>query len=202
MHYTIFDTPFLSKFLHYFARFYMRIKGWRNDGKLPDFPKCVMIAAPHTSNWDLFYTLIIAFSFPLKVYWMGKDSIFKPPFKRFCKWLGGIPIDRSKSNNMVDQSIEVFKTAEKMVMIVPPEGTRKKVRYWKTGFYYIAYGAGVPIILGFVDYKRKVGGLGPVFTPTGNIESDMREIQSFYSGITGKRPDLTSNESIRAKSEQ
>ena len=199
MRYTIFDTMVVNTVLHYLAVLYMKLSGWRKEGCVPDEPKYVMIAAPHTSNWDLFYTLVLAFAFQIKVFWLGKQAIFRPPFKRICEWLGGIPIDRSKSNNMVSQSIQIFKENERMILIVPPEGTRKKVRYWKTGFYYIAHGACVPIALGYVDYKRKVGGIGPMFKPTGNIETDMKDIQAFYANVTGKRPDLTSRESIKTK---
>jgi 1-acyl-sn-glycerol-3-phosphate acyltransferase len=188
--------------LHYLAVVYMKLSGWQKEGRTPSEPKYVMIAAPHTSNWDLFYTLLLAFAFRIKVYWLGKEAIFRPPFKGICQWLGGIPIDRSKSNNIVSQSIQIFKGNERMILIVPPEGTRKKVRYWKTGFYYIAHGAGVPIALGYVDYGRKAGGIGPMFNPTGNIEADMKEIKAFYADVTGKRPDLTSHESIKTKKDQ
>jgi len=199
MRFTIFDTKVVNTALHYLARSYMKISGWRKEGLRPDIPKYVMIAAPHTSNWDLFYTLLLAFDFQIKVFWLGKAAIFRPPFKRLCQWLGGIPIDRSKSNNMVAQAIRIFNENERMILIVPPEGTRKKVRYWKTGFYYIAHGANVPIALGYVDYRRKVGGIGPMFHPTGNIEADMKDIQAFYANVTGKRPGLTSHDSIKTR---
>jgi 1-acyl-sn-glycerol-3-phosphate acyltransferase len=197
---TIFDARTVSTALHHLSRFYLKLSGWRKEGRAPDEPKYVMIAAPHTSNWDLFYTLLLAFAFRIKVFWLGKKAIFRPPFRRLCRWLGGIPIDRSRSNNMVAEAVRIFGNHERMILIVPPEGTRKKVRYWKTGFYYIAHGAGVPIALGYVDYRRKAGGIGPMFHPTGCIEDDMKDIQAFYAGVTGKRPLLTSNESIATKS--
>lgn len=186
MSYTIFDTPILNALLHWLSLILLKIFGWRMDGELPKTPKYVMIAAPHTSNWDLVFMLTLAFSYKTKVCWMGKDTLFRRPFGALFKWLGGIPIDRARSHNVVDQSIELFRKNEKLVLAVPPEGTRKKVRYWKTGFYYIAKGAGVPIALGFIDYRRKTGGFGPVITPTGDIEADMEAIQAFYADITGK----------------
>jgi 1-acyl-sn-glycerol-3-phosphate acyltransferase len=167
----------------------MWIFRWRIEGKLPDTPKFVLIAAPHTSNWDLPVMLSLAFAFRTRLFWMGKDTLFRRPFGAIMRWLGGIPIDRSKSHNVVEQSAEHFRKAESLVMVVPPEGTRQKVRYWKTGFYRIAESAGVPIALGFLDYRRKVGGFGPTVVPTGDIEADMETIQAFYANITGKHSD-------------
>lgn len=186
MSHSIFDTPVLNVLLHWLSLILLKIFGWRMEGELPEAPKYVMIAAPHTSNWDLVIMLILAFSYRTKVCWMGKDTLFRRPFGALFKWLGGIPIDRARSRNVVEQSIELFQKNERLVMAIPPEGTRKKVRYWKTGFYYIAKGAHVPIALGFIDYRRKAGGFGPVVTPTGDIEADMEAIQAFYAGITGK----------------
>ena len=118
--------------------------------------------------------------------WMGKEAIFRRPFKSFFIWLGGIPIDRTKSNNIVEQMIKKFSISKNLILTIPPSGTRKKVMKWKTGFYYIAQGANVPIVLGFLDYKRKVGGIGPVFLPTGDIEADMREIRTYYADMRGR----------------
>jgi len=157
-----------------------------------------MIAAPHTTNWDLPITLALTFVFRIKVYWMGKDTIFRWPFGTLMKWLGGIPVDRSKTHNIVEQSVSAFQKNDHLVMIVPPEGTRKKVRYWKTGFYHIAHGAGVPIVLGYLDYARKTGGIGPVVWPSGDIDADMKIIQTFYAGITGKYPDDFNTAEIRS----
>jgi len=120
---------------------------------------------------------------------MGKEAIFRWPFKGFFKWLGGIPIDRSKSSNVVSQSIQLFHQNEKLILAIPPAGTRKKVKKWKTGFYHIANGANVPIVLGFLDYRRKVGGIGPVVYSTGDIEADMKTIRAFYDSVTGKYPE-------------
>jgi len=156
---------------------------------LPPIPKFILVGAPHTSNWDLPYTLFIVFVLKAKVYWMGKDTIFRKPFKRFFKWLGGIPIDRSKSYNIVAQSIQQFNENENLILTIAPSGTRKRVQKWKTGFYHIANGANVPILLGFLDYRRKVGGFGPMLYPTGDLEADMKTIKKFYDGVTGKYPE-------------
>jgi 1-acyl-sn-glycerol-3-phosphate acyltransferase len=191
MHRTIFDTPGVNTVLRWFSIGFLKATGWKVQGQLPaNGRKSVLIAAPHTSNWDLPYTLMVAFALRLNVYWMGKQSIFKPPFRGVMLWLGGIPIQRESSNNVVEASIAAIQNADGPVqLIVPPEGTRSKARYWKTGFYYIALGANVPIVMAYMDYARKESGLGPVFEPTGNIEADMARIQAFYQPFTGKNPD-------------
>lgn len=189
LNHTFFDTPALKHLLRLVSLLAMKVLGWKVEGDLPRVPKFVMIAAPHTSNWDLPNMLFFAFYYRAKIYWMGKHTIFKKPFGTICKWMGGIPVDRKKSRNMVEQSVEQLKSREKLVLVVPPTGTRERVLKWKTGFYYIALQAGVPIALGFLDYKRKVGGFGPLFHPTGDIEADMEIIMEFYRGITGKYPE-------------
>lgn len=186
MNYTVFDTPVVRTFFRILSILILKIAGWKVSGHVPDIPKFVMIAAPHTSNWDLPYTLFVAFAMKVKIYWMGKKELFRPPFGPLLRWLGGIPIDRSKSNGVVGQSIQQLQDAEKLVLTVPPTGTRRKVMHWKTGFYHIAHGAGVPIVLGFLDYGRKMGGVGPLFYPTGDINADMKEIQAFYQDIQGR----------------
>ena len=189
MRYTIFDITILTNLLQGLSLVVLKIFGWRRSGRLPEIPKYVMIAAPHTSNWDFPITLAIVFAFKMRLYWLGKETIFRWPFGTFFKWLGGIPVDRSKSGDVVAQTIQAFKDKAKMVMMLAPEGTRKKVKYWKTGFYHIANGANVPIVLGFLDYVRKMGGIGPTLIPTGNIESDMAKIRAFYDTISGKSLD-------------
>ena len=189
MNYTIFDTPVLNIFLRWFSIVVLKITGWRTHGRLPATPKFVIVGAPHTSNWDLPYGLFIIFVLRGKIYWLGKESLFRRPLKGFFKWLGGIPIDRSKSKNVVAQSIQQFHQNEKLILTIAPEGTRSSVKKWKTGFYHIAKGANVPIVLGFLDYRRKAGGIGPVIYPTGNIDADMETIRAFYDGITGKFPE-------------
>jgi 1-acyl-sn-glycerol-3-phosphate acyltransferase len=148
-----------------------------------------MIAAPHTSNWDFPVGLAIILAFKAKMYWLGKEPIFRWPFGTFIKWLGGIPVNRSKSGDVVAQTIQTIKEHKRIVMVVAPEGTRKRANHWKTGFYYIAMGANVPLVMGFVDYVRKEGGFGPTLMPTGDIEADMEKIRAFYQNITAKMPD-------------
>lgn len=188
MHRTIFDTPIVNTLLRAFSVSFLKLSGWKVEGQLPPgAEKSVFIAAPHTSNWDLPYTLMVAFALRLNVYWMGKEQIFKPPFRGLMMWLGGIPVRRETSNNLVAASVQAIKAASgPLQLIVPPEGSRSKVRYWKTGFYHIAVGAQVPIVLAYMDYSRKVSGLGPVFQPTGDLEADMVRIKAFYAPFQGK----------------
>ncbi len=193
---TVFQTPVISFFFRLIARVLMFCLGWRSQGNINHLKKCVLIAAPHTSNWDLFYTLLIAFDLRTDIYWMGKDAIFRKPFGSIMKWLGGIPIDRSGSNNVVQQSIRMFEQNDRIVLTVPPSGTRSRVTCWKTGFYYIADGANVPIALGFLDYRLKIGGIGPAIQTTGDIETDMKVISSFYANITGKYPSNVSEAKV------
>ena len=188
---TIFNTPVVNTALRSLSLAFLRATGWQLTGELPaGTTKCVLIAAPHTSNWDLPYTLMVAFGLRLNVRWMGKASIFRWPFGGLMRWLGGIAVDRSKNNNLVAASAqELVRATGTVQLVVPPEGTRRLTRQWKTGFYFIAQQAGVPIILAYLDYERRVGGLGPVFHPTGDVESDLQAIKRFYAPIKGKRAD-------------
>ena len=188
MHRTIFTTPGVNTVLRLLSTSFLRWTGWQITGQAPaGHPKCVLIAAPHTSNWDLPYTLMVAFALRLNIYWMGKRQIFRWPFGGLMRWLGGIAVDRSQSTNLVAASAQALRVAEGSVhLVVPPEGTRSQTRHWKTGFYWIAHEAGVPIVLAYMDYPRKLSGLGPVFTPTGDIDADMAKIKAYYSQYEGK----------------
>lgn len=188
---TLFETPGISHALRTFSRTVLRLQGWQLQGGLPaGFGKCVLIAAPHTSNWDLPYTLMAALCLRLHIRWMGKASIFRWPFGAVMRWLGGIPVRRETSNNLVAASAAALRAAEgPLQLVVPPEGTRGKTRHWKTGFYYIALQAEVPIVMAYMDYERRIAGLGPVFQPTGDVEADMAEIKRFYAPFKGRRAD-------------
>ena len=188
LHRTMFDTPVVSSFLRGIARLTLRLKGWNYVGELPaGTPRCVMIAAPHTSNWDLPYTLMVAFALRINIYWMGKESIFRAPFGGVMRWMGGIPVDRERAGDVVAASIEAIRNAASVVLVVAPQGSRSKVPYWKTGFYRIARGAGVPIMMGYLDYAKKEGGIAGMFEPSGDMDRDMQEIQRFYATVTGRK---------------
>lgn len=185
---TIYETPGIRALSRWLALLVFRVSGWRRSGGKPDIAKYVLIAAPHTSNWDFILTLCLAFIYRLNPAIMMKASWFRWPLGPLFRWLGALPIDRSRTNNVVAQSIEMFHRHDGMILVVPPSGTRKQVRHWKTGFYHIAAGAGVPIVLGYLDYRRKRGGFGPVVQPSGDIEADMAAIRIFYGNIWGKYP--------------
>ena len=190
MHRTIFSTPLVNAALRAGSLAFLKLAGWRVEGSLPaQATKCVVIAAPHTSNWDLPYTLMTAFVLRLNIYWMGKAQIFAPPFGGVMRWLGGIAVRREQSNNLVAASAAALQAADGPVqLIVPPEGTRSEVRHWKTGFYWIAVQAELPILLAYMDYADKRAGLGPLFWPTGDIDADMVRIKAFYAPFRGKNP--------------
>ena len=188
MHRTIFTTPVVNTLLRAFSVAFLKLAGWRVEGRLPDdADKAVLIAAPHTSNWDLPFTLMVAFVLRLNIYWMGKDTLFNFPFGPVMRWLGGIAVNRRESTNLVAASAAAIRAApDRLQLIVPPEGTRSKTRYWKTGFYYIALAAGVPIIMAYMDYTQKRSGLGPLLVPTGDIDADMLTVKAFYAQFEGK----------------
>lgn len=185
---TLFDTPLLNTALRGLSWAFLKSTGWTIDGRLPDNAhKCVMIGAPHTSNWDLPYTLMVAFVLRLRIYWMGKHQLFRAPFGGLMRWLGGVAVDRANSGNVVAASIEAIRAAQgPLQLVVAPQGTRSNVRYWRTGFYHIAIGAGVPIVMAYIDYDKKRAGLGPEFVATGDVEADMLRIKAFYAPIKGK----------------
>jgi 1-acyl-sn-glycerol-3-phosphate acyltransferase len=186
MHKTMYTTFLVKDLLWLLSKLFLWLSCWKVTGQLPQDKKFVMIAAPHTSNWDLPFMLMVSFALKAKPYWMGKEQIFKLPFKGLMKWMGGIPIDRNKSNNVVEYTVELIKQSNELIVTVPPEGTRSKVKYWKTGFYHIALLAEVPIVLGFLDYEKKTGGIGGLIYPSGDIEKDMLKIKAFYRTVSGK----------------
>jgi 1-acyl-sn-glycerol-3-phosphate acyltransferase len=193
------STPEARGFGPWAGRAFLRLMGWRLEGAPPAIDKYVVIAAPHTTNWDLPFMLAVGLCYGVRVSWLGKASLFRSPQGYFSRALGGIRVDRGKGNNQVEQAVALFTARDQLVLAIPPEGTRGRTRYWRTGFYFIAHGAGVPIVLGFLDYAKKVGGVGGVVMPTGSIESDMREITAFYSGVTGKYPTLQGEVEIAAR---
>lgn len=198
---TIFTTPLLSPTLSWLSRQILKRLGWTLTGEMPaNTPQSVVIAAPHTSNWDFPYTLMVAFAMKLNIQWMGKQQLFRFPFRRLMIWLGGIPVDRSQATHLVEASVRSLEQAQHdLHLVVPPEGTRSQTRHWKTGFYYIALGAKVPIVMGYLDFGQKKSGLGPAFLPTGDLEADMVQIKAFYAPFRGKNPDQFVPDGINAK---
>ncbi len=171
-------------------RFSSWLLGWKVVGEKPPEKKCMLIAAPHTSNWDFPTMMVVAFVLGLDVHWMGKHTLFpKGPLGAIMRWFGGLAIDRSKRHNTVEQMVEQYRQRDELLVLITPEGTRSRVEQWKAGFYHIAVGAEVPIYLGFVDTKTKRTGLGPAFHPTGNYEEDIKKIMAFYDDKVGFKPE-------------
>lgn len=172
------------------ARVFLRLSGWKPDGVRPDAPQFVLIAAPHTSNWDFPYLLVFAAYYELKISWIGKGTLFRWPFAGLMRALGGVPVRRDKRENLVAAMARLFDKHANLGLVVPAEGSRGLVDYWKSGFYHIATTANVPIVLSYLDYSKKTGGFGPSFVPSGNVGKDMDFIRAFYKGRLGKYPAL------------
>lgn len=176
--------------MRWISKFFFWIFGWKIDKKAPDIAyKAILIHAPHTSNWDFIIGRLVTWSYKLPVKILIKKESFKPPFGWLLKAIGGIPVDRSKNNKLTEQITQMFKEKEKLTILFTPEGTRSYNPKWRKGFYFIALKANVPIVLTYIDYKKKTGGFGPVFTPTGDVDKDIETIKEFYRGISGKVPE-------------
>lgn len=167
---------------------FYRAQGWRAVGTPPPEGRYVIIAAPHTSNWDFPFFLGLAQSLGIDAHFMAKDSLFRWPIGDFMRDMGGIAVDRSGRNAMVETMIGEFARRERFVLTVAPEGTRSRVRGWRTGFYHIALGAGVPIVPGFMDYATRTGGVGPAIMPTGDYRADMERLAPTYAGVVPRHP--------------
>ena len=199
-----FDYPArnCNGFAHWLGKTIIKITGWRVAGGVPWTNKnMIIIAAPHTSNWDLFYLLGAAYSFKLSIQWLMKDSVFLPIIGQFFLYLGGVPVDRSKRNNLVTQLATRFNESDGIALVIPPSGTRRFTEYWKSGFYRIALEADIPIVCGYLDYEKKEAGLGESFNLTGNMSEDMDRIRNFYEGIVGRHPDQKSRIRLREEDE-
>lgn len=169
------------------GRALLRLLGWRIDPGLPDLPKFVAIAAPHSSNWDFIQAIGLMFALRIDVRFIGKAELFRWPLGPIMRRLGGIPVDRNHPQGVVEQTIAAFDAHEKLVVALAPEGTRKPVTSWKTGFYRIAVGAGVPIVPGYFDNRRRAMGFGPPFHPTGDADADLAELRAFYAALPRRR---------------
>lgn len=157
-----------------------RLWGWRVEHDLPNIPRYVILGVPHTTNWDYLHMLAVAMHARRRPHVTVKHTLFRGPVGWFIKFAGGIPIDRTRSSNVVEQLAARLKAAERMILVFTPEGTRSKSPHWKTGFYYTALKAGVPIVCAYIDYRRKCVGSGLVIQPTGDIHADFIHIRAFY----------------------
>lgn len=174
----------ISKFILF------KILGWEIENSFPsDIKKYVLIVAPHTHWVDFPIGILIKYATDLKANYIGKASLFKPPFGFIFRAMGGTPVERDENNNVVDAVIGIFNSKEQFIFSLSPEGTRKKVEHWKTGFYYIAKGANVPIVSVALDFEHKKVIISNPFYPTNNMEVDISELRSFFKGVKGKIPE-------------
>lgn len=174
---------------HALARLVLRLTGWRLRDPVPTLRRYVLIAAPHTSNWDLLYLLALAWSAGVSVSWMGKHTLFPPLLGRVMRWLGGIPVRRERRNDLVSQLRELFRERSDLILVVPAEGTRDRVEYWKSGFYRIALASDVPVVPGYLHYPTRCGGFGAPLHLSGDIARDMDALRSFYADKVGRHPE-------------
>ena len=174
------------------GRLFLKFFGWGLEGGPPSIPKAVFVAAPHTSNWDLPLMLAVAWSLGLAPAWFGKHTVFRFPFGIFFRWLGGIPIDRRTQNDRVAAAVEQFAESEQLFLVISPPGTRRKTDRWKSGFYQVARLAQVHVCCSFLDFERKVGGIGPAFRVSDDVRADMDQLRAFYGPIAPKHPELKS----------
>lgn len=183
-----FRGPF-SELVRWISGAFLKLGRWTIEGDWPAFEKVVLVAAPHTSNWDGIYMLAAAGYYRVRLRWMGKKSLTQGPFGFLIRWLGCVPIDRAASNDVVQAMAAAFAAEERMVLAIPPEGTRSAVKEWKSGFYHIAVAANVPIVLSVLDYGKRKVRLAAVVFPSGDYDSDLAVIKSYYADATGKYPD-------------
>lgn len=184
-------------FFYSISKLYAWLFGWKVIGEEPEERKAIGIIAPHTSNWDVLLMFVMANCMRLKSNWLAKDNLLKPPFGFLFRALGAIPVDRASSQNVVDQVADIFANTDQLYLAVAPDGTRKKTDYWRTGFYWMALKAEVPVVLMYIDYAKKEVGFGDQFYVTGDIEKDFQRFKAFYDQVTPKHPALRSDVRLR-----
>jgi len=177
------------RFSRWLGRTLLRWGGWRMVGAFPDLPKLVIILVPHTSNWDGFWGLVAKMALGVEIRVLGKAQLFWWPLGGLLRWLGAVPVDRSKPHGVVAQAVELIKSSERCWFVLAPEGTRKRVTQWKTGFWKIASEAGVPILTAYLHYPDKIIGIGEMLMPGHDMHADIRTLQLWYQPWIGKHPE-------------
>lgn len=167
----------------------LRMLGWRWEGEFPNLPRCVVIVGPHTSNWDFVVAILMMGALGIRVTWIGKHTIFRWPFGRLFRYLGGIPVDRSAPQGLVEQVTVQYSSNDRMIVAIAPEGTRSRTERWRTGFYHIAAGAQVPVVPVYLDFRRKRAGAGRAVMPTDDQDGDIQRLKDFYApyGASARR---------------
>lgn len=187
------QTRKASPFLAFAGRVIFKVLGWKCTGVTPPFKKFVILAAPHTSNWDGFFLILAASMLNLNFSYFGKNTLFRGPLGWFLRSTGGIPLDRSRNQSFVSQAVSWLDRHDTFAIGVAPEGTRKLTAGWRTGFYYIALQAKVPIVLGYIDYATKQGGILPEsLVPTGDIDKDFEWLEQRYAPFAALYPEWKS----------
>lgn len=178
-----------GSFVRGFGRFMMGLFGWKVEGEVPNAQKFMVVGAPHTSNVDWFIVMGAAFILQVRISWMAKHSLFNKPWGGILRWLGGVPIDRRQAQGTVGAAVAQFNKKDELILCITPEGTRAREQgNWRKGFYHIAAGADVPVVVAAFDYGQKVVRFGPVFKPSGDIEADMPIIYSYVDGVVPRHP--------------
>jgi len=167
----------------------LRILGWRIEGEVPDVPRCVVILAPHTSNWDFVVAMATLLALGLRAHYLGKHTIFRGPFGRLLRWSGGLPVDRAAPGDIGERAAAMMRAADRMFLALAPEGTRRKVQHWKTGFHRIAITAGVPIFPAALDYRTRTVRLFPLFEPGPDYAADLGRLRSLYLAAMARHPE-------------
>ena len=189
MQITIFNTPVLTPILQFLSIAFLKLIGWRAVGEVPkDLRKYVIIAAPHTSNWDFLMFVFVVCALRLNLNVFIKHTLFVGPLGWFLRYCGGVPIDRRAAGARVLQTVQEYKNNDDMVLLITPEGTRSAQSNWKTGFYHIAVEAEVPIAIAFVDKRAKEAGIDHFLRPTGDMDREIAEIKAFYDTKRGLKP--------------
>lgn len=176
-----------SRFLRAVGHAALKLIGWRVEGEVPNLPKLVIAVAPHTSNWDFVVGAAAMFALDLRLAFLGKHTLFRWPFGAIFRWMGGIPVDRASPHGVVGESVAAFAKMERRILAIAPEGTRRQVKQFKSGFLLIARGAGVPVVLASLDYGARCVRLGPTFTPGEDVEADRRRTEAYFATVRGKR---------------
>lgn len=172
-------------FFAWFGRRLMDFSGWKFEGDPPNIPRLVIAVGPHTSNWDFFIGVMALWALDLQLSFFGKHTIFIWPISVWLRSIGGIPVDRTSSHGVVGQVVQEFQKHDRIWFAIAPEGTRKKVDHFRSGFLHIAAGAGVPVLLLSLDYEKRVIGFGPLLNPTGDVTSDLVFVEGFYNSVHG-----------------
>lgn len=172
-----------------FCRALLRLAGWKVVLVWPPDPKAVVIVYPHTSNWDFIVGILARYAIAIPFRFVGKDTLFRWPFGGLFRRLGGIPVDRRRTEGFVDGLIAAFNGTDSLYLAIAPEGTRRKIDHWKSGFYRVALAANVPLGLAFIDYSRREVGIEAWLSLSGNETEDLAKIRACYSNKRGKKPE-------------